>query len=178
MLGAPGLRRTDGRRYAMGVLSAAFGGGMSSRLFQEVRERRGLAYAVFSYAAGYADTGFFGIYAGCQPAKVDEVLAICRDELEKVIEHGITEEEMERGKGQMRGAFVLGQEDTGSRMSRLGKSELVDDEFRSVDEIISRIDAVTLDDIRAVAGDVLSGPRTLAAVGPFEEGRDFSSVVG
>lgn len=174
MLGAPGLRRTDDRRYAMGVLSAAFGGGMSSRLFQEVRERRGLAYAVFSYAGGYADAGFFGIYAGCQPAKVDEVLGICRDELAKVIDDGLTEEEIERGKGQMRGAFVLGQEDTGSRMSRLGKSELVDDEFRSVGEIISRIDAVTVDDVRAVAADVLNGPQALTVVGPFEEGRDFS----
>ena len=177
MLGAPALPRTDDRRFAMGVLSAAFGGGMSSRLFQEIRERRGLAYAVFSYAASYADTGFFGIYAGCQPAKVDEVLSICRDELETVVEHGITEEELERGKGQMRGAFVLGQEDTGSRMSRIGKSELVHDELPSVGEIISRIDAVTLDDVRAVARDVLGGERSLAVVGPFEENRDFSAAL-
>ncbi len=174
MLGTPGLRRTDDRRFALGVLSAAFGGGMSSRLFQEIRERRGLAYAVFCYAAGYADTGLFGVYAGCQPAKIDEVLAICRDELENVAEHGIGEEELERGKGQMRGGFVLGQEDTGSRMSRLGKSELVHDELPSVGEIVSRIDAVTLDDVRAVAAEVLGGPRTLAVVGPFEEDRDFA----
>lgn len=176
MLGTPGLSRTDDRRYALGVLSAAFGGGMSSRLFQEIRERRGLAYAVFSYPASYADTGFFGIYAGCQPAKVDEVLAICRDELARVAADGITEAELERGKGQLRGGFVLGQEDTGSRMSRLGKSELVDDELRSVGETISRIDAVTLDDVRAVAADVLNGPRTLAVVGPFEEDRDFTAA--
>lgn len=177
MLGTPGVCRTDDRRYAMGVLSAAFGGGMSSRLFQEIRERRGLAYAVFSYPASYADTGFFGIYAGCQPAKVDEVLAICRDELARVVDGGITAAELERGKGQVRGAFVLGQEDTGSRMSRLGKSELVDDELRSVGETISRIDAVTLEDVRAVAADVLDGPRTLAVVGPFEDDRDFTAAI-
>lgn len=177
LLGTPGLRRTDERRFAMGVLSAAFGGGMSSRLFQKVREERGLAYAVFSYAAGYADTGFFGIYAGCQPAKVDEVLAICRDELADVVENGISEEELELGKGQMRGGFVLSQEDTGSRMSRLGKGELVHDELPSVGEIVSRIDAVTLDDVRAAARDVLSGPRTLAVVGPFDEDRDFSASI-
>lgn len=177
MLGTPGLSRTDSRRYALGVLSAAVGGGMSSRLFQEVRERRGLAYAVFSYAASYADTGFFGVYAGCQPAKVEEVLAICRGELENVAENGLAEEEIERGKGQMRGGFVLGQEDTGSRMSRLGKSELVDERFRSIGEVISAIDAVTVDDVREVAAELLNGPRTLAVVGPFEEGRDFSAAV-
>lgn len=177
MLGTPGLRRTDDRRFAMGVLAAAFGGGMSSRLFQEIRERRGLAYAVFSYATGYADTGYFGIYAGCQPSKADEVLGICRDELAKVIEDGLTEEELERGKGQMRGGFVLGQEDTGSRMSRLGKSELVHDELPSVGEVVSRIDAVTLDDVRSVARDVLGGPRRLAVVGPFEQDHDFSAAM-
>lgn len=175
MLGVPGLTRTDDRRFALGVLAAAFGGGMSSRLFQEIREKRGLAYAVFSYAAGYADAGYFGIYAGCQPAKVDEVLAICRDELDAIVDKGLTADELERGKGQMRGGFVLGQEDTGSRMSRLGKGELVHDELPSVGDIVSRIDGVTADDVRTVARDVLTGPRSLAVVGPFDEGRDFSS---
>ncbi|MGH3318918.1 MAG: M16 family metallopeptidase [Streptosporangiaceae bacterium] len=177
ILGTLGVPRTDERRFSLAVLNAALGGGMSSRLFQEVRERRGLAYSVFSFASGYADTGQFGVYVGCQPAKADEVLAICRDELRDVLAHGITEEELERGKGQMRGGFVLGQEDTGSRMSRIGKSELVLDELLSLDEVIARVDAVTVDDVRAVAREVLDAPLTLSVVGPFDEGHDFSWAV-
>jgi predicted Zn-dependent peptidase len=172
VLGTTGLRRTDERRFALGVLNAALGGGMSSRLFQEVREKRGLAYSVYSYDAQYADTGMFGVYAGCQPAKVREVLSICRDEVAKVAEDGITDEELERGKGQMRGAFVLGLEDTGSRMSRIGKSELVYDKLLSVDDILARIEGVTLEDTRDVARDVLRRPTTLAVIGPFDDG-DF-----
>ncbi|KWW99721.1 insulinase family protein [Carbonactinospora thermoautotrophica] len=177
VLGMPGVARTDDRRFALGVLNCALGGGMSSRLFQEVREKRGLAYSVYSYAAHYADLGVFGVYAGCQPKKVDEVLDICRTELQKVAEQGITEEELARGIGQLRGSMVLGLEDTGSRMSRLAKSELVYGELLSVDEILTRIAAVTLDDVRAVARDVLSAKPTLAVIGPFEEGRDFSAAV-
>ena len=156
------------------MLNAALGGGMSSRLFQEVREKRGLAYSVYSYHAQYADTGLFGVYAGCVPRKVDEVLAICRDELAKVAATGITVEELERGKGQLRGSLVLGLEDTGSRMSRIGKAELVYGELLSVDEVLARIDAVTLDDVAAVAADLLTVRPTLAVVGPFDEDRDFS----
>ncbi len=177
VLGGAGVARTDERRFALGVLNAALGGGMSSRLFQEVREKRGLAYSVYSYHAQYADTGLFGVYAGCAPRKVDEVLAICRDEVAKVAATGITVEELERGKGQLRGSLVLGLEDTGSRMSRIGKAELVYGELLSVDDVLTRIDAVTLDDVAAVSGDVLAAPPTLAVVGPFDEDRDFTSAV-
>ncbi|GAA4626151.1 pitrilysin family protein [Actinoallomurus vinaceus] len=173
ILGTVGITRTDERRFALGVLNAALGGGMSSRLFQEIREKRGLAYSVYSYNTQYADTGIFGVYAGCLPAKVDEVLEICREEVAKVAEHGITEEELERGKGQLRGSFVLGLEDTGSRMSRIGKSELVYDSLLSVDDILGRIEAVTLDDVRTVGRDILGRPMTLTVIGPFE-GRDFT----
>ncbi|MEV0403687.1 pitrilysin family protein [Actinoallomurus sp. NPDC050550] len=173
ILGTVGITRTDERRFALGVLNAALGGGMSSRLFQEIREKRGLAYSVYSYNSQYADTGIFGVYAGCLPAKVDEVLEICREEVAKVAEHGITEEELERGKGQLRGSFVLGLEDTGSRMSRIGKSELVYDSLLSVDDILGRIEAVTLDDVRTVGRDILGRPMTLTVIGPFE-GRDFT----
>ncbi|WP_067831765.1 M16 family metallopeptidase [Actinomadura kijaniata] len=172
VLGGPGLRRTDERRFALGVLSAVLGGGMSSRLFQEIRERRGLAYSVYSYTSQYADTGLFGVYAGCQPEKADEVLAICREEVARVAEHGLTGEELARGKGQLRGGTVLGMEDTESRMNRLGRSELVYDALLSVDEVLARIDAVTLDDVRAVAADVLGGPQSLTVIGPFGE-HDF-----
>jgi predicted Zn-dependent peptidase len=173
ILGTVGINRTDERRFALGVLNAALGGGMSSRLFQEIRERRGLAYSVYSYNSQYADTGMFGVYAGCMPGKIDEVLAICRDEVAKVAEHGITEAELERGKGQLRGSFVLGLEDTGSRMSRIGKSELVYDSLLSVDDILGRIEAVTLDDVREIGAEVLGRPMTLSVIGPFED-RDFT----
>jgi predicted Zn-dependent peptidase len=177
VLGVPGVARTDDRRYALGVLNSALGGGMSSRLFQEVREKRGLAYSVYSFASHYADVGMFGVYAGCLPAKVRQVLDICRDELQKVAEHGISDEELARGMGQLRGSLVLGLEDTGSRMSRLGKSELVYGELLSVDEILDRISAVTLDDVREIAAEVLSAKHTLAVLGPFDDGPDFSAAV-
>jgi predicted Zn-dependent peptidase len=177
VLGTPGMSRRDDRRFALGVLNAALGGGMSSRLFQEVREKRGLAYSVYSYHAQYADTGLFGIYAGCVPRKVDDVLAICREEVEKVINYGITAEELERGKGQLRGSLVLGLEDTGSRMSRIGKAELVHGELLSVDNIIERINKVSLDEVSAVAAEVLAAKPTLAVVGPFDEDRDFTPAV-
>lgn len=177
VLGTLGLSRRDERRFALGVLNNALGGGMSSRLFQEVREKRGLAYSVYSYLSRYADSGLFGIYAGCQPARVDEVLAICRDQLGAVVEAGITDEELDRGKGQLKGSYVLGLEDSGSRMSRIGKSELVYGELLGVDEILRRIDAVSPDDVRTVAREVLSGPLTLGVVGPFDPDRDFRSAV-
>jgi predicted Zn-dependent peptidase len=176
VLGTRALSRTDERRFALGVLNGALGGGMSSRLFQEVREKRGLAYSVYSYAAQFADTGLFGIYAGCQPARVDQVLALCREQLAAVVAHGITTVELERGKGQARGGLVLALEDTGSRMSRLGKSELSYGELLTVDEILGRIEAVDLDDIRAVAADVLGAPLALAVIGPFDD-HDFSAAV-
>ncbi|MFS8524515.1 MAG: pitrilysin family protein [Limnochordales bacterium] len=166
ILGGEGVSRTDERRFALGVLNAALGGGMSSRLFQEIREKRGLAYSVYSYTAQYADTGIFGVYAGCQPAKAEEALTICRDEIARVADECLTGEELERGKGQLRGAMVLGLEDTGSRMSRIGKSELVYETFLPVDEVLARIEAVTLDDVRAVARDVLTAPQALAMIGP------------
>ncbi|MFC9975018.1 M16 family metallopeptidase [Spirillospora sp. NPDC127200] len=173
VLGGLGVCRTDERRFALGVLNAALGGGMSSRLFQEIREKRGLAYSVYSYTSQYADTGVFGVYAGCQPGKVDEVLSICRDEVAKAAEHGLDAEELARGKGQLRGAMVLGLEDTGSRMSRIGKSELVYESLLPVDEVLARIDAVTLDEVREVAADVLAQPQALTVIGPFGD-RDFS----
>jgi predicted Zn-dependent peptidase len=169
VLGGAGVCRTDDRRFALGVLNAALGGGMSSRLFQEIREKRGLAYSVYSYTSQYADSGTFGVYAGCQPGKVDEVLAICREEVVKAAEHGISAEELARGKGQACGSMVLSLEDTGSRMSRIGKSELVYEQLLPVDEILGKIEAVTLDEVRAVAAEVLAQPMTLTVIGPFED---------
>jgi predicted Zn-dependent peptidase len=175
VLGCQALARTDDRRFALGVLNAAFGGGMSSRLFQEVREKRGLAYSVYSFAAQHADTGMWGIYVGCLPAKADEVLAICADEISRVVEGGLTDAELARGKGQVRGSIVLGLEDPSSRMSRLGKSELVYPRLEPVEEVLTAIDAVTHDDIRAVAAEILTLPKALAVVGPFDDASAFQA---
>ncbi|GAA5054193.1 putative Zn-dependent peptidase [Thermocatellispora tengchongensis] len=176
VLGTTGISRTDDRRFALGVLNSALGGGMSSRLFQEIREKRGLAYSAYSYTSQYADTGQFGIYVGCLPGKIDEVLKICREEITRIAAEGISEIEIARGKGQMRGGLVLGLEDTGSRMSRIGKSELVYDRLMTVDEVLARIDAVTPEEIVAVAADVLRRPMTLAVIGPYGE-KDFTPFI-
>ncbi|MFD6873172.1 MULTISPECIES: M16 family metallopeptidase [unclassified Streptomyces] len=169
VLGMPGLARTDERRWALGVLNTALGGGMSSRLFQEVREKRGLAYSVYSYTSGFADTGLFGVYAGCRPSQVHDVLRICRDELDKVATDGLDDDEIRRAIGQLSGSTVLGLEDTGAIMNRIGKSELCWGDQMSVDDMLARIAAVTPDDVRAVAGDVLAQRPSLAVIGPLKE---------
>lgn len=166
VLGVEGHSRNDDRRFALGVLNTALGGGTSSRLFQEIRERRGLAYSVFSFASHYADSGVVGVSVGCLPSKLEEVLAVVRDQLRLIATEGITLDELERGKGQLRGGLVLGLEDSGSRMARLGKAELVHDELLSIDEVIARIDAVTLAQVHEVAAEVFSRPEILAIVGP------------
>jgi predicted Zn-dependent peptidase len=171
VLGGPGLGRTDERRFALGVLNNALGGGMSSRLFQEIRERRGLAYSVYSYTSQYADAGLFAVYAGCAPGKVDEVLALTRAELARVAQDGLTEAEVVRGRGMVKGGLVLGLEDTGSRMSRLGKGELLYPRLLSVDDLLALVDAVTVEQVRAVAADLLARPMSLAAIGPLDEAR-------
>jgi predicted Zn-dependent peptidase len=168
VLGVNGLVRTDGRRYALGVLNAALGGGTSSRLFQEVREHRGLAYSVYSYAAHYADAGTFAVAVGCLPSKVGAVLTVVRDELSRLGGDGISDVELRRGKGQLRGGLVLALEDTGSRMSRIAKAELLYDELPSIDEVLRRVDEVTLDDVNALAKGLLRQHQTLAVVGPFD----------
>jgi predicted Zn-dependent peptidase len=166
VLGVNGVPRGDERRFALGVLNTALGGGTSSRLFQEVREKRGLAYSVFSFASHHADAGLVGVSVGCLPAKLDEVLAVVRSELARVAADGLTDEELQRGKGQLRGGLVLGLEDSGSRMSRLGKAELVYDELLSIDEVVRRIEAVTLDDVSVLARELFTQPEILAVVGP------------
>jgi len=173
VLGVPGVSRTDDRRWALGLLSTALGEGMSSRLFQEVRERRGLAYSVYSFTSQYADTGLFGIYAGCAPRRAAEVLRLCREQLEAVLDGGLDDVELARAKGQTKGSIVLNLEDTGSRMSRLGKAELVHGELLSVDEVLDRIDAVSAGEVRQVAADVLAEPLvtgglSLGAIGPVD----------
>ena len=176
VLGCHGLSRHDPRRFAVGVLSAALGGGMSSRLFQRIREERGLAYSVYSFSSSYSDGGMFGVYAGCQPGKTDEVLSLVVAELDAAARGELGADEIERGKGQLRGATVLGLEDAGSRMTRIGKSETIYGEVLGVDELLARIDAVTPDDVAELATELLGRPRCLAVVGPFGE-HDFDGAV-
>jgi predicted Zn-dependent peptidase len=175
VLGGIGLTRVDDRRFALGVLNTALGGGMSSRLFQEIREKRGLAYSVYSFTSHYSDTGTIGVYAGCHPRRAPEVAELCREQLALAAASGLTADELERGKGQMRGGLVLGLEDTGSRMTRLGKAELVYGELMTVEEILAGIDAVTLDDTRALAAELLGGPLSLAVVGPYDDDQVFAA---
>ncbi|MEU1372687.1 pitrilysin family protein [Streptomyces triculaminicus] len=169
VLGMPGLARTDERRWALGVLNTALGGGMSSRLFQEVREKRGLAYSVYSYTSGFADCGLFGVYAGCRPSQVHDVLRICRDELDRVATEGLSDEEIGRAIGQLSGSTVLGLEDTGALMNRIGKSELCWGDQMSVDDMLARIATVTPDEIREVARDVLGQRPSLSVIGPLKD---------
>jgi predicted Zn-dependent peptidase len=168
VLGVNALVRTDERRYALGVLNAALGGGTSSRLFQEVRERRGLAYSVYSYASHYSDAGTFAVAAGCLPGKVTDVLKVVRSELDRLAHEGISAEELQRGQGQLRGGLVLSLEDSGSRMSRIAKAELLYDELPSIDDVLDRVAEVTLEDVNALAHTLFTQEQTLAVVGPFE----------
>jgi predicted Zn-dependent peptidase len=174
VLGMPGLVRSDERRYVAGVLHGIVGGGMSSRLFQEVREKRGLAYSVFTFGAAYADAGMVGVYAGCLPKKAPEVLDVIRAELGAIAKGGVTADELLRGKGQMRGSVVMGLEDTGAKMTRIAKAELVYGELPTVDEILRRIDAVTVDDVGQLAADLYAGDQALTVMGPFDEESTFS----
>lgn len=169
VLGMPGVSRHDDRRWALGVLSTALGGGMSSRLFQEIREKRGLAYNVYTYTSGYADCGIAGVYAGCRPDRLRDVLMICREQLAGVAERGLGEDETRRAIGQLSGSTVLGLEDTGSLMHRLGKSELCWGEQLSVDDMLEKIAAVTPDDVRRVAAEVLGQRPALSVIGPLTD---------
>jgi len=175
--GMEGVARHDDRRFAMGILASALGGGMSSRLFQEIREKRGLAYSVYAYAQQFAGSGQIGFYAGCNPSKAIEVIEIIREVLTDVAEHGMTHEEIERAKGAVRGSLVLSQEDSGSRMSRIGKNEIVYGQIMGFDEILKEIAGVSHEDVRKVASEFLTKTPTLALVGPFKSESAFEKVL-
>lgn len=177
VLGMPGMARGDERRYAMAVLTTAFGGGMSSRLFQEVREKRGLAYSVYAYSQGFADAGLFAMYAGCLPSKVHTVIEVCRDQVADLVTRGLTREELDRGKGQVRGATVLGQEDTGARMTRIARSQLHHEPLLSISALLAKVDAVSMADVRELADEILTQPPSLAVIGPFGEDAAFAGAV-
>ena len=169
MVGSEGLYVDDPRRYAMGVLNTVLGGGMSSRLFQEIREKRGLAYSVYSFNQGYSDAATFGLYAGCSPAKAKEVTELMIAELDKVAQSGITSEELALARGNISGSLALKFETNQARMSRLASAEIVAGEFMDLDETIERFAAVELSQVQALAQDLLKLPRSIVAVGDVTE---------
>ncbi len=170
MLGVVGITATDPRRATLTVLNSILGGGMSSRLFQEIREKRGLAYSVYSFSPSYSDAGLFGMYAGCSPAKAAQVAELMLSEFHRVAGDGVTAEEMRRATGQLSGASALALEDSDTRMSRLGRSEITLGEFVDLDESLRRIALVGAEDIRQLAEELVSRPLSIAAVGTVEDG--------
>lgn len=168
LVGGKGMNRDDDRRWAFEVMNHIMGGGMSSRLFRSIREERGLAYSVYSFAMPAADTGAWGVYAGTTPNNTDTVIELIREEFEAIIKKGVAEEELDRAKGNVRGSLALSIEDANSRMLRLGRQEVTGGDHLSVGERIEKIQEVTGDDVRQVADEILSGPKVLAAVGPFD----------
>jgi predicted Zn-dependent peptidase len=178
MLGMPGIVMTDKRRYAQSVFNSVLGGGMSSRLFQEIREKRGLAYSVFSFAASYADAGICGFYAGTAPSKAPEVTRLMLEEFHRMAEHGITDLEMTRAKGQIAGASALALEDTDTRMSRLGRAEISTGEFNDYDATLALLSAVTNDDVQQFAVDMAKQHISVVAVGKADEKAVRQAVTG
>jgi predicted Zn-dependent peptidase len=175
--GGLGLSRHSPRRFALSILDSILGSSASSKLFQEVREKRGLAYSVYSYSSLYSDTGLVGVYFGCRGDSVAEVTAIVTEQLGSMIENPVSQEELVRAKESAKGRVVLGMETTHSRMSRLGKLTVTDSEILDIDEIIERIDEVTAGDIMELARELYRPEKlTAVAIGPdadvFEKALD------
>ena len=167
----PGRHWPD--RWALSVLNTALGGGLSSRLFQQIRETRGLAYSVYSAVDSFADSGAFSVYAGCLPERFDEVVRLAAEVLETVARDGITEAECRIAKGSLRGGLLLGLEDSASRMNRLGRTEINYGRYRTLSSTLRHIDQVTLEDVNAVARKVLSGRFGAAVLGPHRSKRSL-----
>ena len=169
VVGCTALDRHSADRYALAALNHVLGGGLSSRLFQTIREERGLAYSVYSYRVAFDDAGALAVYAGTTPGRAAQVLSLVAEELDRLAADGIDERELAVAKGHLKGEMALSLEDSAARMSRVGRSLLVHGEILEVDELAARIDAVALDDVARVAADVLGRPRVIAAVGPVDE---------
>jgi predicted Zn-dependent peptidase len=165
LVGMQGLVADDPRRYAMGILNTVLGGGMSSRMFQEIREKRGLAYSVYSFNTGYSDAAYFGLYAGCSPAKTQEVTRLMISEFEKIATDGIREDELELAKGNISGGLALKYESSAARMNRLISAEIVNGEFFDLDDSLSHVNAVTINDVKSLAADLIKRERSIVAVG-------------
>nr|WP_091187320.1 pitrilysin family protein [Microbacterium humi] len=175
MLGMPALVASDPERVTLSVLNAVLGGGMSSRLFSEIREKRGLAYSVYSFASAHSDAGLEGIYAACSPRNADAVAELARAELESVATGGITDDELRRALGQISGRAALGLEDSDVRMSLLGRAEISLGEYQDLDENLRRLARVSAADVAAMAERLAAQPMSLVAVGAVDEDRFGSS---
>ena len=162
----PGPDRDDEDRHSLAVVEHVLGGGMASRLFQSVREERGLAYSVYAYRLGFEGAGALAVYAGSSPSRSGEVLDLVMAELDRMAASGITDEELASAKGHMRGSLALGLEDSGARMSRLGHAQLVHGRVKSLDEVEKKIEELTLEEVNESARRWLNGPRTVASIGP------------
>jgi predicted Zn-dependent peptidase len=169
LIGVQGLVADDERRYAMGILNTVLGGGMSSRMFQEIREKRGLAYSVYSFNQGYSDAAYFGLYAGCSPAKTAEVTRLMISEFEKIASEGIRQDELDLAKGNISGSLALKYESTMARMNRLISAEIVNGEFFDLDDSLRHVHAVTLADIQSLAQELVTRERSIVAVGDVDE---------
>jgi predicted Zn-dependent peptidase len=176
IVGMRSIDRDDDDRFALAVVNQIVGGGMSSRLFQEIREKRGLVYSVYSYRAAYLETGAFSIYAGTAPSRARQVLDIIDTELDKLLQDGVTDRELAVAKGGLKGSLILGLEDSAGRMNRIGRSQLIHGEVMPFDELVARTDAIGHDDVNRVIHRVLGAERVLAVVGPFAE-EDFAARV-
>lgn len=175
-IGTPGYSQLDEKRYQLAVLDAILGGGMSSRLFQEIRENRGLAYSVGSYVASYREGGMFTVYGGISPDNLDEVVSLVRKEFDTIKKDKVDDAELIRARNQIRGALVMGQESMSNRMSRMANSELYFRRILTVDEVIEKIMRVTADDVIAVANELIVEDQiTFAAVGPFNRMKRMES---
>lgn len=161
----PGIQIGHPKQYAMALINNALGGGMSSRLFQEIREKRGLAYSVYSYHSSHADSGLFTVYAGTAPKQTEEVINLTTELLHDFSIHGLNEQELRKGKEQLKGSLILSLESTGSRMNRLGKNELMIGRHDSLDDMIKRIEAVTSEDIQEVIHVMFAQPYAVGMVG-------------
>ena len=168
VVGMQGLHRNDDDREALDVVNHVFGGGLSSRLFDEIRERRGLAYSVYSGVSSYADAGAMTIYAGTQPEHAEEVLDLIHAQIELLLKDGITDDELDIARGYLTGAFELGLEDTGSRMARAAGLLITTASVRPVDEQVARWQAVGQDDARRVIERIFAQPLTIVALGPVD----------
>jgi len=162
-VGGRGINRADDRRFALRVLDTILGGSTSSRLFQEVREKRGLAYSVYSYSSPYVDAGKVAVYVGTRPDNVTEALSVIGDELRRLQEDGVTADELTRAKDNVKGRTVLSMESTLTRMNRLGSSVLMGVPLLTVDELLAAFDAVTLDDVNGLAKELWVPDRMSAA---------------
>lgn len=175
-IGGVGLARNDERRFQLSVLDSLFGGSLSSRLFQEVREKRGLVYSVYSFSSLYGETGLTGLYFGCRPERLDAVMETVGRELVRLVREPVPEEELQRAKEHLKGRMILGLESTSSRMTRLGKGVLTDTEILSLDELADRIESVTSEQVMELAGEVYL-PAELSVVGIGADASRFEDAV-